>query len=399
MMPWNPIRSTPSRTSMMWSDTNRLTRCESQHVAVELLLGREAKNVEGVLSVLQLLVVVNRGHSGLALGDIDVVVDVVGHLALGSQSTLADAVSVRLKQLVEDMVGSLDLLLLSDTRLLQQVGDDVAAGQLTRGGKMDTDEFSETGRVVVPGGLGVTVGLKNGVGSHNLVLKGDLLLGLLAASASGDHGKIGDDLLGVLSLSGSRLSGDQHGVVLLVLQHVPVGALSDGPEMGRDLITPLAKIDLAHSVSVKRVTLVRVDHNHEQAGVGVDHLGLVTGLQVPEDGGVVEEGQVDHVLALLELGRVDLADLSALVGELLVAHGHHALAGGLVVVSGLDHSLPVSSGLGVGDPDRLLGVVGLLLVGSLHLDGGEKELRGVGVHGALHQLDMAGHLGVLILSD
>ena len=50
----------------------------------------------------------------------------------------------------------------------------------------------------------------------------------------------------------------------------------------------------------------------------MDHLGLVAGLQVPEDGRVVEEGQVDHVLALLELGRVDPASLRLLVGELLV---------------------------------------------------------------------------------
>ena len=50
----------------------------------------------------------------------------------------------------------------------------------------------------------------------------------------------------------------------------------------------------------------------------MDHLGLVASLQVPEDGGVVEEGQVDHVLALLELGRVDPAHLRLLVRELLV---------------------------------------------------------------------------------
>ena len=50
----------------------------------------------------------------------------------------------------------------------------------------------------------------------------------------------------------------------------------------------------------------------------MDHLGLVAGLQVPEDGGVVEESQVDHVLALLELGRVDPSHLCLLVGELLV---------------------------------------------------------------------------------
>ena len=36
----------------------------------------------------------------------------------------------------------------------------------------------------------------------------------------------------------------------------------------------------------------------------MDHLGLVASLQVPEDRRVVEESQVDHVLALLELGGV-----------------------------------------------------------------------------------------------
>ena len=48
----------------------------------------------------------------------------------------------------------------------------------------------------------------------------------------------------------------------------------------------------------------------------MDHLGLVASLQVPEDGGIVEEGQVDHVLALLELRRVHPADLFLQVGHL-----------------------------------------------------------------------------------
>merc|ERR1719433_819813 len=119
--------------------------------------------VEGVRGVLQLLVVVDGGDGGLALGDVDVVVDVSGELALVSQTSLADSVSVRLDKLVEDVVRSLHLLLLSNTRLLQQVGDDVATSQLT-------------------------VGLQDGVGGHNLVLKRDLLLGLLAG-AGGDHGQ------------------------------------------------------------------------------------------------------------------------------------------------------------------------------------------------------------------
>ena len=53
----------------------------------------------------------------------------------------------------------------------------------------------------------------------------------------------------------------------------------------------------------------------------MDHLSLVAGLQVPEDGRIVEEGQVDHVLAFLKLGRVDPANLGLLMCELLVSHG------------------------------------------------------------------------------
>merc|ERR1719204_909140 len=204
-----------------------------EHVARELLLRVKAQDVEGVLSVEQLLIVIDGVDLGLTLGDIDVVVDVGRNEALGTETSLADAVSVRLEQLVEDMVGPLDLLLLSDTGLLEQVGHDGTTAELAAGGEVDTDEFTETGGVVVPRGLGVSVGLQDGVGSHNLVLKGDLLGVLLGtSSSSGHHGQVGDHLLGVLGLSGTRLTSDQHGVVLLVLEHVPVGALSNGPQMG-----------------------------------------------------------------------------------------------------------------------------------------------------------------------
>ena len=58
-------------------------------------------------------------------------------------------------------------------------------------------------------------------------------------------------------------------------------------------------------MGVDWVTLVRVDNHNEESRIGVDHLRLVAGLQVPEDRGIVEVGQVDHVLALLKLRRVD----------------------------------------------------------------------------------------------
>ena len=87
-----------------------------------------------------------------------------------------------------------------------------------------------------------------------------------------------------------------------------------------NLIPPFSKVNLADPMGVDGVPLVRVDDNlkvfyykessnkafllfhlyHKQARVGVDHLGLVASLQVPEDRRVVEESQVDHVLALLE---------------------------------------------------------------------------------------------------
>merc|ERR1712213_12124 len=325
-----------------------------QHVAGELLLRVKAQDVEGVLGVEQLLIVIDGVDLGLTLGDIDVVVDVGRHKALGTETSLADAVSVRLEQLVEDVVRPLDLLLLGDTGLLEQVGHDVTTAELAAGGEVDTDEFTETGGVVVPRGLSVSIGLQDGVGSHNLVLKGDLLGFLLdTSSSSGHHGQVGDYLLGVLGLSGTGLTGDQHGVVLLVLEHVPVGALSNGPQMGRTLVPPLAQVDLAHPVGVEGVPLVRVDDNHEQARVGVDQLRLVAGLQVPEDGSVVEVGQVDHVLALLELWRVDATDLASLEGELLVADGDghlHAEVGALHAqladLSRLEETLLVAVRLG-----------------------------------------------------
>ena len=51
-------------------------------------------------------------------------------------------------------------------------------------------------------------------------------------------------------------------------------------------------------------------YHNEEARVGVDHFGLVSGLQIPEDRRVVEEGQVYHVLTLLKLGN-NMCDMQA----------------------------------------------------------------------------------------
>ena len=110
------------------------------------------------------------------------------------------------------MVATLKGLLVGETGLLEQVDHHVSSRQLSGGVEVDTDELSESGGVVVPHGLGVAPGLKDGVGLDDLVLKGGLSLLPLARRADG--GEVGDDLLGVLRLSGTRLSSNLDELVL-----------------------------------------------------------------------------------------------------------------------------------------------------------------------------------------
>ena len=49
--------------------------------------------------------------------------------------------------------------------------------------------------------------------------------------------------------------------------------------------------------------LVRVDGDAEEAGVGVDQLGLVSHHRVPEDARVPKESQVCHVLGHVKLEK------------------------------------------------------------------------------------------------
>jgi len=164
--------------------------------------------------------------------------------------------------------------------------------------------------------------------------------------------------------------------------------------MRRALITPLTKINLGNSVSVQRVTLVRVDNNYKETRIGMDHLGLVTGFQVPEYRSIIKECKIDHVLAFLKLGRIDLSNLRTFVSELFMTNRNHALAGRVFKVSGLQGTLTVSSTLGVRDPYRLLGIIGLLLISPLHIHRREQKLSWVWVGlTRLGELDMTRHDG------
>jgi hypothetical protein len=85
----------------------------------------------------------------------------------------------------------------------------------------------------------------------------------------------------------------------------------------RNFILPLAKVHLDNGSSVDGIPLVRIHHNTEETRVGVDELVDESYFQVPEDGSIIQERQVSHVLTLLKLGRIDLANLRRLEGFFL----------------------------------------------------------------------------------
>ncbi len=68
------------------------------------------QDVKGIVGELQVLVVVDRRHGGLALADVVVVVDVVGQTTLFFQIR-----HCLLHQLIEDVVGALHVLSMSNS--------------------------------------------------------------------------------------------------------------------------------------------------------------------------------------------------------------------------------------------------------------------------------------------
>ena len=86
-----------------------------------------------------------------------------------------------------------------------------------------------------------------------------------------------------------------------------VGALSDGEDMRGHLIPPLTTVETHGPHGVDGEPLVGVDGDTEETGVGVDEPLDVALLQIEEDRGVIEVGEVRHVLTAVVLGRVHLA--------------------------------------------------------------------------------------------
>ena len=155
----------------------------------------------------------------------------------------------------------------------------IARSDTTSTVEVDSDEFTETRRVVVTDSLGVTESFQDRVGLDDLVFEGDgFLLGLIIGSsclslASTDGGEIGNNLLGVFGLTGSRFSSNQHRLVFAVLKHITIGFVRDGEKMGWHLSTTLAHVHSSDGVGVDGKSLVGVDDDTEETRVGLNLKG------------------------------------------------------------------------------------------------------------------------------
>ena len=89
--------------------------------------------------------------------------------------------------------------------------------------------------------------------------------------------------------------------------------------------------------------------NLQESRVGVDQLGHIACLQIPEDRSLIEVGHVGHIVKLLHLGRVDLHHLGRLEGLRLPPD----FDVDLVSIDSVDHGL-VKATLSIRDPDRFL---------------------------------------------
>ena len=85
-----------------------------------------------------------------------------------------------------------------------------------------------------------------------------------------------------------------------------VGAFSNGKDVRRDFITPLGTVDTNSSHGVNWEPFVRVYCDTEEPRICVDQSLNVALLQVEQDRGIIEIGQVGHVLATVILRGVHL---------------------------------------------------------------------------------------------
>jgi len=277
----------------------------------QLLILGDTANFHGNLGVVELLRVVHGWNAG-ATGMVQVVVllwweqdEVVLLVGIGTSN-----------ELVEDVEGSLALSLVDDSGLLEQV--DLKTGSRNQTGvvELKSNEFTETGRVVVLVCLGVTESLEHGIQLHKLVLECGLTTSNGSASTS-DIGNVLDDLLCVFSLTSTGLTSNQKRLVDTIVQHGTVSAIRNGEHVGSNLISSSSTVDVDHEVRVNGNLLVGIDHHTEKTGVCVDDVTLVSLSQVVEHCGFTQVGKFSTILNTVELWGVHLVNLGFLELQLI----------------------------------------------------------------------------------
>jgi len=332
---------------------SRVHKRGSDLVDTSLFFLRETKNVEGLVSGIKFLAIVNRFDLDLSKRAPLVIVRV------GRDHThLVDLGLVTSEHLVENMEATFGLELEGNSRLFQKVSVDITGGELASDLEVNTDEFTESRRVIVTDGLGVTKSLHSWVSSDDLIFEGSAtlerwsFLGLFSfvfiASKGANDGKVLDDSLGVDSLTGSRFTSNQHRLVLAGSEHVLVGVIGNRVDVGRHLSSALVVVAEDDVVVVHGKPLVRVNGDTEKTRVGVDKEELVSRVKIVHDGGFRQVGQVGHILQEFVLWRV--LGLNILGFEQLDFVVGQALDFDLAVFLAQLQTLAVA-GLGVGNPN------------------------------------------------
>jgi hypothetical protein len=242
-------------------------------------------------------------------GEVLTLIDVVELGCRAKTKLLAKFLISTGKKLVEDVEVTLTKVLTDHTALLKQVALDGSTNDVTRAVELDLDELTETRRVVIADSASVTEGLKHGVSLKQLLLE------LTDLALTGDNGEVLDNLLGVLGLTGTGLTSDQHGLVLVLVEHCTVGLISDGEHVGRLLIATTATIAIDGETVVDGESLVRIQHHKEETRVGVDNVTVVTNAKVVEHTSLVQVTELGAILHTIELGGVTLEGVLLLDSE------------------------------------------------------------------------------------
>ena len=142
---------------------------------------------------------------------------------------------------------ALTALLVDDTRLFKQELRNLATVRDTAAAKLDLKVLAlqkgigvnickrsspyETRRVVVAHGLGVTKGLEERVG-----LEDDVLDIVKVRGLGRDGRNVRHDVLCRDRLSGSRLTRDDHALVLAIDKHITIHVVCERVDVRRDLV-------------------------------------------------------------------------------------------------------------------------------------------------------------------